>query len=85
MLMSPVSERVMMSHYVEEGDPELREASNRIYDRLLASLPPDVAKQYGCLAPAAATLEVQLGSAMTARDWKLVAEISTKMARPDGA
>jgi integrase len=79
-----VSERVMMSHYVEEGDPELREASNRMYDRLLASLPPAVAKRYGYVAPAASTMEEQLATAMMARDWKLVAEISAKMAQERG-
>jgi integrase len=74
-----VSERVMMRHYVEEGDPELRESSNRIYNRLLASLPPEVAVRYGYVAPAVSTLEDQLASAMMAKDWKLVAEISAKM------
>ena len=75
-----VSEKVMMTHYVEEGDPELREASNRTYQRLLASLTPEVARRYGYVAPTPSALEEKLAAAIAAKDWRLVQEISAKMA-----
>jgi hypothetical protein len=73
-----VSESVMMTHYVEETDPEMREASNRTYRRILASLPAEVARRYGHAEEERppATEEQQLQQAVAARDWQRVAELS---------
>jgi hypothetical protein len=77
-----VSESVLLKHYVEESDPELREASNRTYKRILASLPPEVARRYGLADPPAESLEDRLQQAIAAKDWKLVGELSAELARP---
>jgi hypothetical protein len=42
-----LSPSVMMTNYVKENDEEMRERSNRTYQRILASLPPEVAHRYG--------------------------------------
>jgi integrase len=83
-----VSESVLMKHYVEESDPERREASNRIYQRILASLPADVACRYGHVQAAPDSLEQHLRTACEAKDWPLVADLSARLAaqkpRPAG-
>jgi len=68
----------MMTHYVEETDPEMREASNRTYRRILASLPSEVARRYGYghEEPPQGSEEQQLQQAIAARDWQRVAELS---------
>src|SRR5262249_22637669 len=75
-----VSESVLMKHYVEESDPELRHASNRIFQRIPASLPPEVARRYGDVEPAAARMAGRLEQAIAAKDWKAVAELSARLA-----
>ena len=55
-----------MTHYVEESDPEMREASNRTYHRIHASLPPEVARRYGH-ADESAKLEERLAEEGVAR------------------
>jgi hypothetical protein len=40
---------VMMDSYTDETDEELRHKSNRMYGRLLAALPVDVASRYGAV------------------------------------
>lgn len=42
-----VSESVMMAHYVRETDEEMRQASNRTFQRIVASFPSAVAACYG--------------------------------------
>jgi hypothetical protein len=75
-----VSERVLMTHYVEESDPEMCEASNRIYRRILASLPPEVARRYGHAEVRVVSVEDRLQEAIAAKDWKMVAELSARLA-----
>jgi len=75
-----VSARVMMTHYVEEKDPELRDASNKTYERLLASLPQVVAQRYGFVQPATEGLEEKLRHAIASEDWFQVAALSGQLA-----
>ena len=42
-----VSESVLMTNYVKETDEQIRQMSNRTFYRILASLPPEVARRYG--------------------------------------
>jgi hypothetical protein len=83
-----VSESVLMRHYVEESDPELREASNRIFQRIVAGLPSEVALRYGHAETSKAGLEERLQHAIGARDWELVTRLSAELAdekrRPTG-
>ena len=75
-----VSETVMMTSYVEERDEELRQASNRTFHRLLASIAPEIAHRYGHQVAEANGLERRLKSAVQQNNWSLVAEISTELA-----
>ena len=81
-----VSEDVMMTHYVEETDPELRDASNRTFCRILASLPSSVAQRYGHfeIEVDVAGLEAKVQAATAEKNWPLVAELSALLARNHG-
>jgi hypothetical protein len=58
-----VSEGVMVGHYVKETDEELRNSSNRTYQRMIAGLPPDVALRYGHTPAQGASLQDRLKAA----------------------
>ena len=75
-----VSEGVMMTHYVEEADPELREASNRMHERIVASLPIEVARRYGHAEAVASDLERRLRAAIASEDWSMVTALSGRLA-----
>jgi hypothetical protein len=77
-----VTTSVMMRHYVSEHQEELCHASNRTYARILASLPPDVAKRYGYQPEnLAADLEARLEVAIKAKDWPLVADLANRLGK----
>lgn len=76
-----VSECVMMTNYVKETDEEMRQASNRTFHRILASLTPDVARCYGHVEVGPSSLEQQLQAAIVAKNWPLVAELSARLAQ----
>jgi len=76
-----VTGAVMMKHYVEENYPEMRAASNRTFERILASLPPDVAVQYGHVAAPDSSLEARLQAAIAAKDWDLATAISSQLSK----
>jgi integrase len=73
-----VSPSVMMSNYVKETDEEMRAKGNRVFRRILASLPPEVAARYGHVSPSA--LESQVKAALAAGDWQEVARLSSELA-----
>ena len=76
-----VSASVMMRHYVTERDEELRQASNRTYARILASLPPEVATRYGYPSENETDdLEARLAAATNAQDWNLVTDLARQLA-----
>jgi phosphodiesterase/alkaline phosphatase D-like protein len=77
-----VSESVLMTSYVKETDEEMRQASNRTFHRILAGLPPEVARRYGHVEKTASDLEGQLKIAAAAKDWTRVAQLSAELAGP---
>lgn len=76
-----VGEGPMMSSYVKETDEEMRARSNRTFRRILASLPPEVARRYGHIEEDRSELEKRLQAATEAKDWGLVAAISARLAQ----
>lgn len=76
-----VSESVLMTNYVKETDEEARHRSNRTYRRILASLSPEVAAQYGHIQDARSEMESRLRAAIDAKDWATVTEISKRLAQ----
>lgn len=75
-----VGESVMMTSYVEETDEELRAKSNRTYRRIAASLPVEVVRRYGYVEDNRSDLERRLREAMDAKDWPLLATLSSRLA-----
>jgi integrase len=75
-----VTPEVMLRYYVDERDRELWAASNRTYQRILASLPMDVAERYG-YTPENGTeaLEAEARAALAAHDWGLLAMLAGKL------
>ena len=78
-----VGEGVMMSNYVKETDPEMRQRSNRIYSRLVASLPLEVAESYGYHETKDGALKRQLEAARANEDWELVTQLADKLVQLD--
>jgi integrase len=76
-----VSASVLTTHYVTQSDIQLLSGSNRMYRRILASLPVEVARRYGHEASAASGLEEQLQVAVEAKNWELAQEISGRLAK----
>lgn len=71
----------MVRHYVDETDEELRQSSNRTYNRLIARLNTEVPRQYGYGACSdALELQVRLQDAVNAQDWKTAREITQQLA-----
>ena len=71
---------VMLDHYVDEEADQLRHASNRTFQRILASLPVDVAVRYGHKpADEEAELEKRLLVAAATRNWTAVADLAGKL------
>jgi hypothetical protein len=77
-----VSESVLMTSYVRETDEEMRQVSNRTFHRILASLSPEGARQYGYAETPAVDLEGQFKKAAAAKDWGRVAQLSAELAGP---
>jgi len=73
---------VMLKHYVTEREEQLRQASNRTYHRIVAALPPEVARRYGYVPEnGKGYLQVALEAATQAQDWPLVAQLAADLAR----
>jgi hypothetical protein len=80
-----VSRAVMMEHYVDETDEELRQASNRTFYRLIAGMAPEVSERYGYQeAREVIELEEQLGQAVAAKDWHRANKITKRLAKRRG-
>ena len=77
---------VMLKHYVTEREKELRQASNRTYERILASLPSEVATRYGFVPDCQVVqLERLLLTATASKDWARVVELATELGRQQEA
>jgi len=73
---------VMVKHYLSKREKQLRQASNRCYQRILTSLPTDVAIRYGYIADGQVVqLERLLRDATDAQDWSRVGELAAELAR----
>jgi integrase len=71
---------VMLGHYVEEQADQFRHSSNRTFQRILASLPVEVAVRYGHMpANEEAELEKRLLVAAATKDWTAVAVLAGKL------
>lgn len=75
-----VSESVLMTHYVKESDVQMRQRSNRTFFRILASLSPELARQYGHIESKPGLLEEKLKAAIAAKNWPLASSISAELA-----
>ena len=75
-----VSETVLMTNYVKETDEQLRAKSNRTYERILASLSPEVARRYGYVEGKANQFEQHIQAAVEAKDWPLAARLTAELA-----
>jgi integrase len=80
-----VSENVMMTNYVKETDDEMRRKSNRTFQRIIASLPPDVAEGYGYVERAKSLLQLNLETALADQNWDLAARLIAELARKSSA
>lgn len=76
-----VTEGVMMTNYVLESDEELRQRSNRTFQRIIASLPPEVARRFGFEEPANKTARRELRKAIADENWQLVVELAGELAK----
>jgi len=75
-----VGKSVMMKSYVRENDEELRQASNRIFTRIVASLPVEIARMLGNDESVVARLKGQLTNAVVDENWSLAEQLSTELA-----
>lgn len=75
-----VSRSVMLKHYVK---PKLWRKSNRIYHRILASLPTEIASLYGYAETDRERLQRELEAAQTDGKWGRVAEIANLLQNLD--
>jgi hypothetical protein len=70
---------VMTASYTDENDEELRHKSNRMYRRLLAALPVDVATRYGAVVKPSDRLIERLDLARSSEDWCEVARVAAAL------
>ena len=79
-----LGERVMMTSYVKPTDEQMRQKSNRTFERIVNSLRPDVALRYGFAPPRVDPLVERLSVAVASQNWPLVASISAELERRNG-
>lgn len=70
-----LTESVMTTNYVREGDSELRHNSNRTYQRLLNSVSTEIAKRYGYDPSKREQLEEKIEMAVSGKKWELANEL----------
>ena len=75
----------MTGHYVTQTEAQLRAGSNRTFRRILACLPPKVARKYGHVETKPAALEQQLQQAVEQKKWDLVRDLSAPLSQKDRA
>lgn len=75
-----LGEDVMMTNYVKESDPEMREKSNRTFRRIRASLTTEVANRYGYALSEVEVLRERHQCAVQAGDWELAARLAAEIA-----
>ena len=77
-----LSASVMVKHYAPDDDELMRQASNRMFIRLIDGLPEEVALRYGYSveAPSESLLN-RVQKAMEVRDWGLLSVLSAELAK----
>ena len=78
-----LSEGVMLTNYVKETDEQMRAKSNRMFARILASLPSEVASRYGHVEAVSGNLKEKIKAGVVAEDWKRVAELTAELNRQE--
>ena len=63
----------------------MRRKSNRTFQRIIASLPPDVAEGYGYVERAKSLLHLNLEAALAEQNWDLAACLIGELARKSNA
>jgi integrase len=77
-----ITESVMHGHYVDEMDEELLLKSNRTFDRIVSSLPAEVAERYGYSPGQEGTgLDALVKAAIDRQDWDGATELITRIKR----
>jgi hypothetical protein len=76
-----LSEGVMMTAYVKETDEQMRQKSNRMYQRIAASRAPEVAIRHGLVEKKSSSLKEKIQAAVAAEDWNTVAKLTAKLNR----
>lgn len=72
--------RVMMTSYVRETDEELRQKSNRTFERIASGFPAEVIDRYGYEPPSPNSLFVErLRKAVEEGDWETAAKLSVML------
>ena len=75
-----ITESVMHGHYVDEMDEELLLKSNRTFDRIVSSLPAEVAERYGYSPGQEGTgLDALVKAAIDRQDWDGATELITRI------
>lgn len=75
-----LSEQVLMTNYVKETDEERRHQSNRTYQRILASLPSEVACRYGHVLSEQMKLEEAIRAALDQGEFVRVQQLTARLA-----
>ena len=73
-----VTEAVLLGHYAQ---PKLWRKSNRIFRRILDSLPSPLAERYGHIEDEQSKLERQIRAATDAQNWELVGALSARLSK----
>jgi len=72
-----ITESVMLDHYVDE---ELLLKSNRTFDRIVSSLPAEVAERYGyCPGQEGTGMDALVKAAIDRQDWDGATELITRI------
>lgn len=74
---------VMTTHYTTDREQQLRDRSNRTFERISRSLPEHVLIRYGYMPQKSDPLEVALNDAVLKQDWAEVKRISDLLCRRD--
>lgn len=73
---------VMVKHYAPDSDEEFRQASNRMFSRLILGLPEEVARRYGhVVAKQEDDIKERMQKALEREDWALVSVLSAELAK----
>jgi hypothetical protein len=76
-----VSKEVLERHYTDEEEEELRQMSNRIFDRLMAGLPLEVLERYGQKVDQITQNKSDLLAAYESGDWPEAARLAAELNR----